>query len=374
MPEVPPKWFDAHLDLAYLAVGGRDMLRSLAEMPRAEKDRPSVTLPALEDGGVRFMLGTIFTEADGSGPEGYPESDVERAFAVGRAQLEVYLTWRDRGLIALDRFKAIKNQPGTGEIRGGMGVANVIPFSIEKRIARLPRTPALHLGILMENADPIRSPGELGWWKDRGLVAVGMSWAKPSRYAGGNSTSEGLTALGLELVRAMDRLGIIHDCSHLSDRSFDDLCAATDKLLIASHSNSRTLLDHAEMGVPNIPREVVMQRHVSDPQIKEIVRRGGVIGLNLYSRFLSASAASGGRAALSDCIAHIEHICELAGSRAHVGLGSDLDGGFGAERLPEGIDSPTGLRLLADALSARNWPDDDIHGFMYKNWLRIFAA
>lgn len=374
MAYVPLPWFDAHLDLAYLAVGGRDMLRPLTELPRVEEDQPSITLPALEDGGVRFMLGTIFTEAGGSGPEGYPASDIERAYAVGRAQLEVYLTWRDRGLIVLDRFKSLKNQPGTGEIRGGMGVANVIPFSIEKRIAKLPRTPALHMGILMENADPIRSPNELGWWKDRGLVAVGMSWSKPSRYAGGNGTTEGLTTLGRELVREMDRLGIIHDCSHLSDRSFDDLCSATDKLLIASHSNSRTLLANADMGVANVPREVVMQRHISDPQIKEIIRRGGVIGLNLYGRFINPSATPPLRPTIAQSLAHIEHICELAGNRNHVGLGSDMDGGFGAERLPEGVDSPTGLRLLAEALSARNWPDEDIHGFMYKNWLRIFAA
>lgn len=374
MAYVPLPWFDAHLDLAYLAVGGRDMLRPLADLPRAEKDQPSVTLPALEDGGVRFMLGTIFTEAGGTGPEGYPTNDVERAFTVGRAQLEVYLTWRDRGLIVLDRFKTLKNQPGIGEIRGGMGVANVVPFSIEKRIAKLSRTPALHIGILMENADPIRSPEELGWWKDRGLVAVGMSWSKPSRYAGGNGTTEGMTPLGRELVREMDRLNIIHDCSHLSDRSFDDLCSATDKLLIASHSNSRTLLAKAEMGASGVSRDVVMQRHLTDAQIKEIASRGGVVGLNLYSRFLSPAAAASGRASIDATIAHIDHTCSLTGSTAHVGLGSDMDGGFGAERLPEGIDAPSGLRRIIDALSSRGWSDNDVHGFMYKNWLRIFAA
>lgn len=372
-------WFDAHLDLAYLAVSGRDMLAPLN--PKADPHAPaSITLPALAEGRVRFALGTIFTEVGGTGREGYPVGDVERAYAVGRAQLEAYLTWRDQGHIVLDRFRALRADPGLGEIRGGMGVANVVPIPLVKRLARLPKAPPLHIGILMENADPIRSPAELAWWKDRGVVAIGMSWARSSRYAGGNSTTDGLSDLGRELAREMDRLNIIHDCSHLSDRAFDDLCAATDKPLIASHSNCRALLKDSDMGVPDVSREIVMQRHLTDAQIREIAGRGrkdgaggGVVGLNLYSRFLSKSAAKGGRASIDEAIAHIEHICSLTGSTRHVGLGSDMDGGFSADRLPEGIDSPSGLVRLADALNARNWSDDDIHGFVCGNWLRMFA-
>lgn len=356
-------WFDAHLDLAYLAVASRDMTQPLESVQQRDATA-SVTLPALAEGGVRFALGTIFTEVGGTGPEGYPTGDVERAFAVGRAQLEVYLTWRDRGLITLDRFKAMKNTPGTGEIRGGMGVANLVPFSLGRRLARLPKQPALHLGILMENADPIRSPEDLAWWKERGVVAIGMSWAKSSRYAGGNSTDDGLSDLGRALVREMDRLGIVHDASHLSDRAFTDLCEATDKRIIASHSNARALL-----GDPK------NQRHLTDAQIREIVRRGGIIGLNLFARFIHASVLETGRPSVDQAVAHIEHICELAGDRAHVGLGSDMDGGFGADRLPEGINAPRDLRRIVDALSAapRNWSDAEILGFVCGNWMRVFA-
>src|SRR5689334_12521266 len=115
-------WFDAHLDLAYLAVNARDMLGPLS--PSSGPHPPAaVTLPAMRGGGVRFALATIFTEAGGTGPEGYPAGNVERAAAVGRAQLEVYLTWRDRGEIALDLRKALRRDPAVGQIRGGMGVA-----------------------------------------------------------------------------------------------------------------------------------------------------------------------------------------------------------------------------------------------------------
>lgn len=344
----------------------------LAELePSAGPHAPaSVTLPSLRQGHVRLALGTIFTEPGGDTAkfaEAYAEGDFDRAHVCGRAQLEVYLTWRDKGLISLDRFAAMRATSGksVGEVRGGMGVAEVVPLSPAARLARVPRDAApLHIGILIENADPIRSPDELAWWKERGVVAIGMAWAKSSRYAGGNTTTEGISDLGRELVREMDRLGIVHDASHLSDRAFDELCSLTNKTIIASHSNCRAIVDPTGTN----------QRHVTDAQIREIGRRGGVVGLNVYSKFLKPGLVEGGRASIDDCIAHIERICDLTGSNRYAGLGTDMDGGFPANRMPEGIDRPRDLSRLSDALSARNWSDDDIAAFTIGNWLRIFAG
>ncbi len=361
-------WFDAHLDLAMLAVHGRDMTLT-PHAASTPEFKAGLTLPSLSAGHVRLALGTIFTEPNGTGPEGYPAENVDRAYAVGRAQLEVYLTWRDRNLISLDGFAALRATSDLAEIRGGMGVAESVPLPPAARLARLPKSPPLQLGILMENADPIRSPAEIQWWKDRGLVAVGLCWASPSRYATGNRaarTDGGLTGLGKEMVREMDRLDIIHDASHLSDRSFADLCEATDGLIVASHSNCRAITDPTGQN----------QRHLTDAQIKEIARRGGVIGLNLFSMFLRPNwekGAAGGRATIADCINHIEHICDLSGSRNHIALGSDMDGGFPADQMPEGINSPANYPLLSEGLSARNWSDADIAGFAVGNWLRIFG-
>lgn len=366
-------WFDAHLDLAYLAVNKRDMAATLD--PQAGPHAPAaITLPSLAEGGVRMALATVFTEPGGEGPEGYPAGDAERAFLVGRAQIEVYLTWRDRGLASLDLCRLLRREPGTGELRGGMGVAEPVPHTPRRLISRLPAAPPIHLGILVENADPIRSPADLAWWKERGVVAIGLAWAKSSRYAGGNTTRDGLTPIGRELVAEMDRLRIVHDVSHLSDRAFDDLCDVTDRPIIASHSNSRHLL-----GDPGD------QRHLTDEQIKRIGERGGVIGLNLYSKFLvrgmappPRAGADGGvepaRATIAHAVAHIEHTCQLTGSRRHVGLGSDVDGGFAASRMPEGIDRPRDLRRLAEALSARGWSDDEVFDFACGNWVRFWSA
>src|SRR5688500_8316075 len=123
------RWFDAHLDLAYLALNGRDMNRGLSDcggphLPAA------VTLPALEQGHVKACLGTIFTERDGTDAVGYPADDAEAAHAAGMRQLEQYNRWQKDGWFG--------------------------PFSVNAG--------RIHLGILMECADPIRRPDELSWW------------------------------------------------------------------------------------------------------------------------------------------------------------------------------------------------------------------
>ncbi len=384
---MPRTWFDAHLDLAYLAVAGRDMTKAL-DVASPPHPPASVTLQSLSAGGVRFALGTIFTEpvehpsdsSDQTGgtslsePQMYPAGNVDRAHAAGRAQLEAYLTWRDRSLVRLGLTNELRVDPGVGEIRGGMGVAEVVTPSIQSRIDRLPAPGVLRLGILMENADPIRTPEELEWWRNRGVLAIGLAWARPSRYAGGNTTDLGLSDLGHALVREMDRLGVVHDVSHLSDRALHELLEITNKPVIASHSNCRSLLtQRVANGETPLPGAMLSaQRHLDDATIREIGRRGGVIGLNLFSKFLVPPERAGERATIANCVDHIEQICGLVGHRRSVGLGSDMDGGFGANLLPVKIDQPSHLDRLADSLSERGWSEDEIRGFVCENWLRFF--
>jgi membrane dipeptidase len=154
----------------------------------------------------------------------------------------------------------------------------------------------------------------------------------------------------------------VHDASHLNDRSLDELFGATDRMVVATHSNSREVMGDGR------------ERHLTDGAIREIARRGGVIGLNLCSSFLHPSCWGGGRASIDDAVRHVEHVCEVAGDRAHVGLGSDMDGGFAADRLPEGIDAPADLARIAEALRGRGWSDGEIAGFARGNWARVFPG
>ncbi len=345
-------WFDAHLDLAYLAEIGRDMGADPAGcggslLPAA------VTLASLRDGGVRACLGTIFTEMvapDGviEGPWAYREGDGAAAREAGRRQLAIYHTWRREGLVELlprrgsgaasDPFSA--SPPGD---RGGTHAAR-----------------PLRVGVLMECADPIADPDDLGWWVEQGVICIGMAWARGSRYAGGNATGGGLTDLGRALVRRMDDLGVAHDASHLSQRALDELLELTSATVVATHSNCREIMGGGE-------------RHLSDDAIREIARRGGVIGLNLYSAFLAPGLGEAGRATIDDCIRHIERVCDLAGDRRHIGLGSDMDGGFAADRLPRGVERPRDLAALSGALADRGWSKDDVEGFAWGGWARFWG-
>jgi membrane dipeptidase len=301
-----PRWIDGHLDLAYLAVNGRDMLASVpVEAPHA------CSLPALREGGVRVALGTIFTELGGDPATervAYRTSDdLDGAHRAGLVQLEWYEEMERRGEIAIVRRRADLSRALAGD--GPLGIV-----------------------ILMECADPIRSPDEAAWWHARGVRVVGMSWAYGSRYAGGNARAGGLAGIGRRLVEAFDALGIVHDASHLSRAAFDDLLAHTSRRVIATHSNAQALLEPSE-------------RHLTDAQIAAIAARDGWIGLNLYGRFL----AHGRRATIDDCVAHAMHVARIAGAR-RVGLGSDLDGGFGRDQLPLEIQSPAQYGRLLDAL------------------------
>ncbi|MHC4220318.1 MAG: dipeptidase [Planctomycetota bacterium] len=321
------RWIDGHLDLAYLALCGRD-LRVACSDPATG----CVSLPALREAGVEVVGATIFTEpgvTDRTQGYGYPGSDdLDAAVEAGRRQLEVYAGLEADGEIDIVRAR-----------RDLVGVSG---------------RPGPRVVLLMEGADPIRTPQDAEWWFAEGVRMVGLTWAAGTRYAGGNQSPGPLTSRGVDLVTAMDALGIIHDASHLADQAFDGLVAHTRGPIVASHSNCRALAGDAE-------------RHLRDEQIAEISRRDGIVGLNLYARFLSPA----GQAAISDCVAHVERVCEIMGHRRGVGLGSDMDGGFPPGKLATGLDHPRKLEALAGALRAAGWPDEDIDGFRHDNWRRF---
>ncbi|TVQ50916.1 MAG: peptidase M19, partial [Phycisphaerales bacterium] len=254
-------WIDGHLDLAYLGVSGHDLTR-----PHEDPASGCISLPELREAGVTIAFGTIYTEPEATdSPWGYPDSaDREAAFATGKRQLDLYHQLADQGEIRLIRSAADLEQPA----------------------------PAPGVVLLMEGADPIRSPDDVGWWHERGVRLVGLTWALGTRYAGGNERHGPLSDEGRELVRELDRFGIIHDVSHLADAAFADLLKTTDGPIVATHSNCRALLPDR-------------QRHLTDDQIRAIAARDGVVGLNLCGYFLSQNDD---RATIDDCIAHVEHV------------------------------------------------------------------
>ncbi|MHC5022536.1 MAG: dipeptidase [Planctomycetota bacterium] len=319
-------WIDGHLDLAYLAVCGRDV-----RAPCPDPHVGCISLPALREAGVGTIFGTIFTEPDARGPDApftyRDRDDLDGAEAAGRRQLDVYESLAADGQITLVRNAA--DLDGNG--------------------------PRPRVVLLMEGADPIRDPAHARWWHERGLRMVGLTWSAGTRYAGGNARPGPLTARGRDLVSALDDLGIVHDASHLADAALDGLLEHARGRVVATHSNCRALLDNEN------------QRHLRDEQIRAIADRDGVVGLNLYGAFL----ARGRRATIADCVRHVEHVATIFGHRRSVALGSDMDGGFGPEDLPAELDRPATLGALADALRAAGWSEGEVAGFAGGNWRRL---
>lgn len=295
-----PLLIDGHLDLAYNAGLGRDLTLPLEELkerdPLAPRQRATVTFPELARSGLRLCFATLFAAPRTPEQPGYTDPAGARRQAL--AQLETYRRWQDAGHVRVLRSRA--------EVRAHLA-ADSAPLGVV---------------LLMEGADPVRGPDDLAFWQAAGVRVIGPAWGR-TRFAGGTDAPGPLTPEGKALVQAMKDLGLTLDASHLDDASFWD-AAELGVPMVSTHANARAL-------VPG-------NRHLTDEMARHVVSTGGVLGLVLHSRFVRPGWQDGDpRAPLSELLRHAEHYAALVGWD-HVALGTDLDGGFGAEKTPQGID------------------------------------
>ncbi|HEY2589179.1 MAG TPA: membrane dipeptidase [Tepidisphaeraceae bacterium] len=345
--------FDAHLDLAYNALRGRDVLRPAREQTPDSEGIPSVGLPDLRAGGVGLICATIFCAPTSPKEPGYRTP--EEAHAMGLDQLRWYRQQADAGQFSLiGRRDQLPS--GTGLRRAQSSRVSPVQSAPTRQGGAGP----INAILLLEGADPLRSPADVKAFVDAGVRIVGLAW-KRTRYAGGTGAPGPLTSEGAELVRELDRFGIIHDASHLAEESFWQLLDLTGGRTIASHSNCRSI----------IPTD----RQLTDAMIRAIAQRDGVIGINFYDRFLIPPAEyAHRRATLQDVVAHMKHMCDLIGDAAHVAIGTDMDGGLGREQIPKEIETSADLPRVADALAAAGFSDPDVLGIIGGNWLRFFTS
>lgn len=318
--------FDAHLDIAYNAALGRDPTRPAREQIELPFGIATVGLPDLRVGSVGLICATIFAQPRTEHtPDGY--QDAEGAHQQAMSQLRWYERQTDGGLMR--------------PIRCGTDLS--------------PSVDPLPFILLLEGADPIRSVDDVKLLFDAGVRIVGLAW-KRTRYAGGTSQPGPLTSDGRKLVAELDRFSIIHDASHLAEESFWNLLDVTNGAVLASHSNCRAI-------VPG-------DRHLTDEMIRAIAKRGGVIGINFFDKFLLPPEVYGKRrATLKDVVRHIQHICDLVGDANHVGLGTDMDGGLGREQIPVEITTSADLHRIGDALSSAGFGTEDASAILGANWL-----
>ena len=187
---------------------------------------------------------------------------------------------------------------------------------------------------------------------DLGIRAITLTWNYENQLGFPNKDfkdkDKGLKELGEEFVYYMEELGIIPDCSHLSDKGFYDLIKICKKPFMATHSNARSITNHP--------------RNLTDDMIRLLGEKGGVMGINFCSEFLGESKIS----RIDDMIKHIKHIENIGGIDV-ISLGSDFDG---IENNVE-ISNPSEFYKLAFKLNKANFSDDKIDKIFYKNSLRV---
>jgi membrane dipeptidase len=242
-------------------------------------------------------------------------------------------------------------------------------------------------------------PGGLERLYERGVRYVTLTWWNNTSFADGSGDKpkwHGLTDRGREMVRELNRLGMLVDVSHASEETFYDALETTTAPLIASHSGARAIADH--------------HRNLTDDQLRALAKNGGVVGIDYVAGFLDAETGrrsdalrellkprfaeidkrfkkQPGKARearwdlfneeakkslppvpFSRLIDHIEHAARVAGPE-HVGLGSDFDGfALGVEGMNGAADVPR----ITEALLSRGMSEKDVTGILGGNFLRVF--
>lgn len=348
---------DAHQDLAWnMLTFGRDPTRSALETRALEVGSSTpqyngdtlLGWPELQQGNVAVVFSTLFVSPLRAAMGEWDTQayrTIDEAHRYSMAQLNAYRRLTDE---QPDKFRLIRAR---SELESHLQLWEQPAGETGRPVG---------LVVLMENAEGVRTPDELGEWWELGLRIIGPAWAG-TRFCGGTREPGPLTRDGLALLDAMAGIGFSLDLSHM-DR--EAALQALDRFpgpIIASHANPLGMLKGSESN-----------RHLSDEVIDGIFERDGVIGVVPLNSFLRTgwSQRDGRQAVTLERLAdHIDYYCQRAGDALHVGIGSDFDGGFGLQSVPAGIETIADLQQLAPILAARGYNLDEIAAILGGNWL-----
>ncbi|HEV2295796.1 MAG TPA: membrane dipeptidase [Tepidisphaeraceae bacterium] len=351
---------DAHLDLAWSALQwGRDLTQPLETVRQCEshmtdhrgRGRGTVTLPEMRAGRIAVCLGTVLarTKPNVCPAAGFNRRDLDfrtqaMAYAMGQGQLAYYRALEQQGHLRFIRTADDLQQHWQAWTNS-------------------PDIEPLGLIVAMEGADPIVTPAQAQEWFSAGLRCVGMAHYGQGIYAHGTGGEGPLTQAGHELLRQFERLGMIVDLTHCAEPGFFEVLDRFSGPVHASHNMCRAL--------------VPADRQFSDEQIRALLQRDAVIGMAFDAWMLypawKVGQTSNEVVSLANVADHVDYICQLAGNARHVGIGSDLDGGFGVEQTPHDLGSIAGIQKLDGILKSRGYSDADVDGIFHGNWLRFFT-
>jgi len=319
-----------------------------------------VDLPRMKQGGLNALFFSIYMSGSVTGPKAVNDA-IERIAAVHKLARD--LPARIALCVTADQVRAAHRQ---GKIAALIGMEG---------------------GHMINNSLPIlRMYAALGVRYLTLTHSLNTEWADSS---GDKPQHNGLTDFGKEVVRELNRLGVLVDISHVSDKTFWNALEISKAPVIASHSSCRALCDNP--------------RNMTDEMIKAMAARGGVIQINYHVEFLdfkateyfkkteplyrqilekegpkadpaklkaeiARQAGAAPKVSWERIIDHIDHAVKLVGAD-HVGLGSDFDGAM----MPEGMESAAQLPKITEALLRRGYTPSDIKKILGENLLRVLA-
>src|SRR5579864_4546836 len=327
----------------------------------------SIDIPRMKDGGLGAIFFSIWIPSKITGPEAVKHA-IDQIDAVRE-----HVSKHPKEVVLATTAAEIREARKNGKIAALMGVEGGHMIDSD-------------LGVL-------RSYAALGVRYMTLTHSGNDEWADSSMD---KTAHNGLTEFGKDVVREMNRLGMMVDISHVSDKTFYDALAVSQAPLIASHSSCRAIC--------NAPR------NMTDQMIKDLTAKGGVIQINYHVGFLSQEFMNADkdpeitkaiaaevekrcgskegcqliegeritreyvqqgklpRVEYTKIIEHIDHAVKLVGSE-HVGLGSDFDGA----NMPFGMEDATKLPLITEALLRKGYSDEDVRKILGENTLRVMA-
>ncbi len=361
--------FDGDYPMALAVAYNRDLTRPISEVRSAppvqgpqrtgNDSQTMASLPEMRKGRVAAALVKIVVDQNrpGSVMSGGPRSD-ELSYARGMGQAAYYRILETKGEVRLLRTSR--------DVK-----AHIEEWERAKDTARLP----VGFVLGMEGSDPILWPDQTEEWYELGLRVISIGHYGPARYGGGTGTGTdaGISEGGPALLHEMDRLGMVLDVTHTSDRCVREALDMFSGPVLASHQNCRALVQG--------------ERQHPDDILKSVIERGGVIGASMDSWMLTKKVVkdwSGKQpmkrtdyfsredVTLEDLADHIDYVNQLAGNALHSAIGGDTDGQGGAEGAPKEVDTVADYMELAPVLKRRGYSSADIENIMFRNWQRFF--
>ncbi len=305
--------------------------------------------PNLHSGTISYLRGRVPPEEDAIGIQLNIPKMREGGIDVAFFAVDVTRAWKNHLSYALDAFGWFNAEveANATDIRIVRKAADIRAAKVEGKLAAV---------LAIENSEAVeRSLNILKSLYLLGVRSIGLThnpntWASTGNDEG--ETGGGLTKFGIQLVKEMNKLGMLVDVSHISERGFWDVLDITDAPIIASHSNCMTLCNHA--------------RNLTNEQLKAITANGGVVGITFVPGFITMDGWEK-MPPLAQLLNHIAYAIDIAGID-HVGIGSDFDGG--GDLLKDATEYPK----ITEGLSERGYTDTAIQKILGGNLLRVFET